>query len=213
MKIGANDYVAKPVVNEELVARLTNLITQKKLFDQVEMQREKLHMLAMTDQLTTLYNRHFLSDMAPRRLKEVERHGFGLSLIVVDIDHFKQINDVYGHEAGDTVLKEVALVLKNNCREEDMAVRLGGEEFVVLLPHCFREGAINKAEFFRKEIESLSPLNINVTASFGVTSIEGKSKIEFSEMFHSADKALYSAKENGRNQVVYCCSDRPLANK
>ncbi|MCO7226795.1 diguanylate cyclase [Pleionea sp. CnH1-48] len=203
LQIGANDYVAKPVVDEELVARLTNLITQKRLFDKVEMQQEKLQNLAMTDQLTTLYNRHFLAEVAPKRIREAQRHQQDLSLIVADIDHFKSINDNHGHETGDAVLKAVALVLKDNCRREDMAIRLGGEEFILLLPHCNEKGAQEKAEMLRKEVEKLNPSGLAITISFGVTTSSNGANIGFSDLFACADKAVYEAKEAGRNRVVY----------
>ncbi len=205
LKLGANDYIAKPVIDEELMARLSNLMTQRKLYQQVKRQQDKLHQLAITDQLTTLYNRHFLASSAPKRLSEAQRHGFDVSLLVVDLDYFKEVNDKYGHEMGDSVLREVALLLKQNCRNEDIAIRLGGEEFVLLMLHCNEDGAVGKAEQLRSEIEKLKPSGIPMTASFGVTYMgKGESK-SFSELFAMADKALYEAKRRGRNRVISKC--------
>ncbi len=207
LRKGANDYIAKPILEEELVVRANNLITQKKLIDRVEQQREQLRQLAMTDQLTSLYNRHFLVRYAPKRISEAFRHGSDLSLIVLDLDHFKSINDTHGHETGDVVLQKVAEQLRNVCRREDVAVRLGGEEFILLLPHCNEEGVKQKAEQIRNLISQLKPAGLEVTASFGVTHICGRrfkgKKVDFAVLFSAADKAVYAAKENGRNQVVF----------
>lgn len=209
LRCGANDYIAKPILEEELLVRATNLITQKKLFDRVDSQREQLRELAMTDQLTTLYNRHFLVRFAPKRLAEALRHRYSLSLLVIDIDHFKEINDTYGHEAGDSVLKEIANTLKRGCRKEDIAIRLGGEEFLLLLPHCGEKDAIKKAEHLRQQMEMLNPDGIPVTASFGVTCLDGaeytskKKRVDFSTMFVAADTAVYQAKNQGRNRTAF----------
>jgi two-component system cell cycle response regulator len=207
LKKGASDYIAKPILEEELLVRAHNLIVQKKLLDRVEEQREHLRQLAMTDQLTGLYNRHFLSGYVPKRISEAIRHGSYLSLILVDLDYFKSINDNYGHEVGDDVLQLVASKLNSISRAEDIAVRLGGEEFILLLPHCDKQGALEKAESLRHQIEQLNPCGIKVTASFGVVSINGSDfqgkDFDFSNLFSAADKAVYKAKDQGRNCVVY----------
>ncbi|PWK47276.1 diguanylate cyclase [Pleionea mediterranea] len=203
LKKGANDYVAKPVVEEELVVRANNLITQKKLFDRVEEQREQLRNMAMTDQLTALYNRHFLVEFAPKRLAEAMRHKTDLSLMVVDLDHFKAINDTHGHDRGDQVLREVADILKSVCRKEDMAIRLGGEEFLLILPHCSAEGVIKKAEELRLLLLKTRPARLDVTGSFGITCLEGGNQADFSDLFTAADEAVYEAKDTGRNKVIF----------
>lgn len=207
LRNGANDYISKPILEEELVVRANNLIMQKKLLDRVEEQREQLRELAMTDQLTSLYNRHFLVRYAPKRISEAVRHGSWLSLIVLDLDHFKLINDQHGHEIGDEVLQKVAAQLRNACRKEDVAVRLGGEEFILLLPHCDEVGVKQKAEQLRELISELKPSGLDVTASFGVTCISGQTlktdRLDFADLFSAADKAVYAAKEGGRNRVVF----------
>lgn len=203
LKKGANDYVAKPVVEEELVVRANNLITQKKLFDRVEEQREQLRNMAMTDQLTTLYNRHFLVEFAPKRLAEAIRHKTDLSLMVIDLDHFKMINDTHGHDRGDQVLREVAEILKSVCRKEDMAIRLGGEEFLLILPHCSAEGVIKKAEELRLLLLKTRPARLDVTGSFGITCLEAGTQADFSDLFSAADDAVYEAKDTGRNKVIF----------
>lgn len=202
LESGASDYVAKPVLVEELVARIRNLIRMKKLFERVEMQRRALQKMAMTDQLTGLYNRHSLSDMAPKYLSEACRHGLPLSLVVVDVDHFKKVNDTYGHSTGDIVLVEIASLLKDSCRNEDFAARFGGEEFVLMFPHCSLDDAVCKAEQIRLKIESLNPEDIHLTASFGVSSLSLDKLCTFDELFNDADTSVYEAKESGRNRVV-----------
>ncbi|MDH5183854.1 MAG: diguanylate cyclase [Gammaproteobacteria bacterium] len=202
LESGASDYVAKPVLVEELIARIRNLIRMKKLFERVEIQRKALQKMAMTDQLTGLYNRHSLSDMAPKYLSEACRHGIPLSLVVVDVDHFKKVNDTFGHSTGDIVLVEVAALLRDSCRNEDFAARFGGEEFVLLFPHCTLEDAINKAEQIRMDIEGLNPEDIHLTASFGVSCLSLDKLCTFDELFNDADSSVYEAKESGRNRVV-----------
>ena len=151
----------------------------------------------MTDQLTSLYNRYSLSDMASNYLSEACRHGNPLSIIVTDIDYFKKINDKYGHSIGDAVLIAVSQLLKNSCRNEDFAARFGGEEFVILLPHCNLESAIQKAETLRQSIETMNPESIPVTASFGVATLPLETTCQFDELFNMADKAVYAAKAGG----------------
>ena len=159
--------------------------------------------MAMTDQLTALYNRHFLVEFAPKRLAEAMRHKTDLSLMVVDLDHFKAINDTHGHDRGDQVLREVADILKSVCRKEDMAIRLGGEEFLLILPHCSAEGVIKKAEELRLLLLKTRPARLDVTGSFGITCLEGGNQADFSDLFTAADEAVYEAKDTGRNKVIF----------
>jgi two-component system cell cycle response regulator len=203
LKLGANDYVAKPIVKEELVVRANNLIMQKQLFDRVNEQRDRLQQMAMTDQLTGLYNRHFLVEFAPKRIAEAVRHGNDLSLIVTDIDYFKSINDTHGHEMGDQVLRDFADILKESCRKEDMAIRLGGEEFLLLLPYCSKDGVQVKAEQLRSKVAQAKFSGLNITSSFGATCLAGGEGKNFTELFNLADDAVYQAKNTGRNKVVY----------
>lgn len=202
LRAGASDYVSKPVLAEELAARVRNLVVSKQLFDRVDEQQRRLQELALTDQLTTLYNRHYLMDQAPKRISEAARHQFPLSLIVIDVDHFKKINDSHGHHVGDLVLVSVAQLLKSMCRQEDMLARFGGEEFVMLLGHCDMENGVRKAEIMRQNIEALCPEGLRVTASFGMATLRTPDEGDFKQLFLAADKAVYAAKHAGRNQVV-----------
>ncbi len=202
-KNGAADFLVKPINEEELALRAKNLIATKKYINRMEEQREQLRNIALTDQLTTLYNRHFLVQFAPKRLAEAKRHMSDTALIVCDLDHFKTINDTYGHEKGDDVLRGVAALLKQSCRKEDMAIRLGGEEFLLMLPHCGKEAVMAKAEEIRTRLSKIKPGGLKVTGSFGATYLPAGDSAEFSDLFMAADEAVYEAKEAGRNKVVY----------
>lgn len=207
LRSGANDYVAKPALAEELVARLANLLTSKRLMDRIESQQARLHSLAMRDQLTGLYNRHYLMETVPAKLKESFRHQYPCSLIVIDADHFKQVNDNHGHQAGDIVLQELGGVISDSCRQEDVAARFGGEEFVIFLGHCDGPSAVKKADDLRGVIEGLRPAGLKVTVSVGVATSSVDQVCEFADLFKAADEAVYQAKSDGRNRVVQGVSD------
>ena len=207
LRKGANDFITKPIQHEEFCARINNLIALKKLFDQVDEQQKKLFDLAMTDQLTGLYNRHSLTEMAPKYISDAKRHRFELSLLVIDLDHFKNINDSYGHATGDVVLSEIGRLLNQACRKEDFAARFGGEEFVMLLSHCNANHALEKAELIRQQVEALMPAEIKITASIGVASTGQDHNMKFNTLFEEADKAVYQAKHSGRNQVQHAKSN------
>lgn len=202
LTLGASDFIGKPFLDAEFSARVKNLVTSKQLFDQVKEQREQLYEMATTDQLTGLQNRHSLTDISKKYLSESKRHNIALSLLVIDLDHFKLVNDNHGHDKGDLVLAKVSELLKQSVREEDVVARFGGEEFVVLLHHCELEGARIKAESIREKIEALKPGELLITASIGVAEYERQKNSSFTELFKVADKAVYSSKENGRNQVT-----------
>ena len=199
---GINDYVTKPPLEEELAARVNNLIINKRLADKVRKQQRSLYNLAMTDQLTTCHNRHSLSEYAPRYIKDSVRYEFSLSVMILDLDHFKQINDTFGHDTGDTVLREVGKLLMATCRQGDVVARIGGEEFLILLPHCNIFDARQKAENIRSMIELARPTGLNITASIGIASLIPQHHEDFDKLFKAADAAVYQSKENGRNQVT-----------
>ena len=155
----------------------------------------------MTDQLTSLYNRHYLVDTAPKHLSEARRHNYPLSVVVIDLDHFKSINDTHGHTVGDVVLRETGNMLANAVRDEDVVARFGGEEFVALLSHCDLQSALSKTEDLRAKLEALKPAGLTVTGSFGVASYDPERHDDFSQIFSDADKAVYEAKDSGRNCV------------
>jgi two-component system cell cycle response regulator len=199
---GINDYVTKPPIEEELAARVNNLITNKRLADQVRQQQRSLFNIAMTDQLTTCHNRHSLSDYAPKYIKDARRYNYPLSLMILDLDHFKRINDEFGHTTGDVVLAEIGKLLMATCRQGDIVSRIGGEEFLILLPHCNIANAIHKAENIRSRIEFAKPSDLVITASIGLATLIEKHEYNFDKLYKAADNAVYYSKENGRNQVT-----------
>ena len=201
LKSGVSDYIQKPVLDEELLARVHNLVHMRHLLDQVEQQRIAMRDLAMHDQLTKLYNRHYLMELGPKKILEAHRHNIPVSLFMIDVDHFKKINDTYGHAIGDMVLASVAKTLDNLSRGEDICARFGGEEFVMLLSHCDDESAMAKAELIRAAIEDMELDGMTITVSVGVSTSLKNNDTEFDALFELADKAVYRAKEAGRNRV------------
>lgn len=199
---GINDYVTKPPIEEELAARVNNLITNKRLADQVRQQQRSLFNIAMTDQLTTCHNRHSLSDYAPKYIKDALRYNYPLSILILDLDHFKQINDEFGHATGDLVLSDIGKLLMASCRQGDIVSRIGGEEFLILLPHCNIYDAMHKAENIRSLIELAKPSDIKVTTSIGLATLIEQHEDNFDKLYKAADNAVYHSKENGRNQVT-----------
>ncbi|HEX7964470.1 MAG TPA: diguanylate cyclase [Gammaproteobacteria bacterium] len=201
-RLGVNDYIAKPPVEEEVRARVRNLIISKQLFDRVQAQSRQLYQLAMQDLLTGLYNRTGLDEFGSKCFSEANEYDTPLSMLIIDLDHFKNINDTHGHTAGDKVLAKVGTMLTKACRETDIAARVGGEEFVLILNQCGVEEATRQAEKLRKDIEKLRPDGVAVTASIGVTSRPLGKGVSFDDLFKVADRAVYEAKNQGRNRVV-----------
>ncbi|WP_024955509.1 GGDEF domain-containing protein [Sulfurospirillum arcachonense] len=167
--------------------------------------QEELKKQANHDYLTNLYNRRYFNEIAQNLIKIENRENKPLSIIMIDIDNFKYINDTYGHTIGDDVIKLLAFLLKKHTRDSDITARYGGEEFVILLPSTNQNGAIKIAEHIRTTVENQNiSINtdkyINFTISLGVSSLNHKNEL-ISEILNRADKALYSAKENGKNKT------------
>lgn len=176
-----------------------------------ELQRvnEILSQLSITDGLTKLHNHRYFQDHLSREIKRVSRTHAPLSMILLDIDDFKQLNDTHGHAAGDEVLTALAAIMNDTARESDLIARYGGEEFVILMPNTDLEGALHLAEKLRMAVESTRLIigdrmkPIDITISLGVATYEGERR----EFFGEADRALYQAKANGKNCVVAARSD------
>ena len=200
---GVSDFLEKPLMGEELLVRVGNLITNKRLLDKVHDQRRELFAMATTDKLTGCHNRHSLMEFSKKFIVQAQRHLYPVSLMVIDLDHFKSINDKHGHAVGDIVLEAVGKLLNSNFREGDLVARFGGEEFVILLNHCASYDAKLIAEKTRGKMEALKPHNLVVTPSIGLTSLDIGEDGNFESMFSVADECVYVAKENGRNQVVF----------
>lgn len=161
----------------------------------------KLRSQALRDPLTGLYNRRYMEDSLQRVTQLAQRERQEVSVVMIDLDHFKRLNDQHGHAKGDAVLRDAAAVITNQLRESDIACRYGGEEMLVVLPNCGIEMAVHKAERLRVAIAALSQPGIDVSASFGVATIPSTSST-MRDVMHAADTALYAAKEQGRNRVV-----------
>jgi diguanylate cyclase (GGDEF)-like protein len=164
--------------------------------------RELLRSQALRDPLTGLYNRRYMEDSLQRSVLIASRENTPLSVIMLDLDHFKHLNDQFGHAKGDAVLRDAAAVLTNRLRESDVACRYGGEEMIIVMPGCDMDAAAKKAELLRIGIEALSgPSGAPVSASFGVATLAAGSN-SVGDLVASADAALYRAKKEGRNRVV-----------
>ena len=165
------------------------------------MAKKELDELYIMDRLTGVYNRIKIDEIIEAALKKQKRYKEIFSVILLDIDHFKHVNDTHGHLMGDTILKDFASILKGSVRETDFVGRWGGEEFIIVCPKTDKEGAVGLAQNLRAKIEnSLFATRDKQTASFGV--VECKEKDDISSIIDNADKALYRAKKSGRNQVV-----------
>ncbi len=199
---GVNDCLTKPILHEELMVRIGNLITNKRLLDKVHDIRRELLALATTDKLTGCHNRHSMMEFSGKFISQARRHKYSISMMVIDLDHFKLVNDTHGHAAGDVVLQLIGALLNHSFREGDLVTRYGGEEFVVLLSYCDEANAMKKAEQVRTSIEDLRPHDLKITASIGVSTIEPGMSVEFEAMFQAGDAAVYQAKDSGRNRVV-----------
>jgi two-component system cell cycle response regulator len=168
--------------------------------NQLKALNQKLQSLAVTDGLTGLHNHRAFQDYLEEQFQTAMRNKQPLALILMDVDHFKQYNDTYGHQAGDEVLRQVAQILQANVREGDFVARYGGEEFVIVLPRTDLESAVAVAERLREAVQSAEWQLRPVTGSFGVACIRPDMETR-QELIEAADQALYQAKKNGRNRV------------
>jgi diguanylate cyclase (GGDEF)-like protein len=182
---------------------------------QLQAERERLATEAATDPLTGLSNRRHLQEFLGEQYRISSRYGTPLSVLLIDIDHFKLVNDEHGHPAGDQVLREVALALRETCRQADLCARYGGEEFVVVLPATALEGALELAERLRRAIEGRALLagntTLSVTVSVGVTAYRSGGQANAGWLIKEADLAMYEAKAAGRNTVRQFEEAEPLS--
>jgi two-component system cell cycle response regulator len=207
LELGVNDYILRPVDPNELVVRCLTQIRRKRFNDRLRESVNQTIELAVTDPLTGLNNRRYLDKHLQLLFDRAVARGRPLSVCVTDIDRFKVVNDTYGHDAGDDVLREFAARIRSTVRGADLACRFGGEEFVVVMPDTSTETAAAVAERLRHIVESQpfhlkqSGAALTITASLGIAStIHGAASAE--ELIRQADRALYEAKHGGRNRVV-----------
>src|SRR5579862_1554292 len=207
LEMGVNDYLTRPIDRNELVARVRTQLRKKHYADKL---RQNVHLsveMAMTDQLTGLYNRRYMARHLETLLSGLPGSGKTLAFLVMDVDHFKRVNDTYGHDVGDEILRDFARRISANIRSQDLACRFGGEEFVVIMPETDVAMAYGVAERLRASIEctpfpiSRAPGQLNITVSIGIAGAEG-ARDTADALLRRADQALYRAKHTGRNRVV-----------
>ena len=209
LKAGADDCLTKPFNHAELKARLNTAERILKLEKSLKEANEAIRLLSITDPLTNCYNRGYLIQRLPQEISRVQRYGRPLSLIMSDLDHFKMINDEYGHQAGDIVLKKFVESITIKIRQGiDWIARYGGEEFILVLPETDLRGASVLAERLRnivsKNVIDIGETQLRITASFGVTCLDPAKitdKASPESMIKEADACLYVAKKEGRNRV------------
>ncbi|MCF8144352.1 MAG: diguanylate cyclase [Deltaproteobacteria bacterium] len=214
LEAGADDYLTKPFDRSELFARLKTAVRILNLEKSLKDANDAIRMLSITDTMTGCYNRTYMDAHLPHELQRARRYGHPISVLMVDIDHFKGVNDTYGHQAGDEVLKAFVQTMGRSIRSRvDWIARYGGEEFIVVLPETDFDKAQVLAERLRAKVSKQIVFHkeeaIRITASFGVTGLapgQGVTgfppDISHEAMIRVADKCLYAAKEAGRNKVI-----------
>lgn len=217
--LGASDFLIKPFENEELVARVKSLVRMRNLMDELKEKNTLLEKLAVTDELTGLHNRRHFFEALREQLSLGLRHNFKLACLLIDIDHFKRINDTYGHMAGDEILRKVGSLLASCKREGELLARFGGEEFIICLFNTDSENATLAGERFRNLIKSYSFTSalypaLSITVSIGLAIYPQGAVISIDELIKAADDALYRSKSGGRDRVtLYEWSPSPAENK
>ncbi len=209
LEAGADDYLTKPFDRSELIARLKTALRILELEKSLKDAYDKIRLLSITDKLTGCYNRTYMDEYLAKEITRANRYRRSVSLIMADIDHFKRVNDTYGHQAGDLVLKNFVKSIREEMRKNvDWIARYGGEEFLMVLPETDFESAMSSAERLRKavseKVTTYDGQEIRITASFGVVGFAPPGKemgISYEAIIHQADKALYRAKIEGRNVV------------
>ncbi|MDD5348377.1 MAG: diguanylate cyclase [Candidatus Omnitrophica bacterium] len=200
-----DSYISSLATTEEVVAYANVFMQRQALEEELEQKNELLNKLSITDELTKLYNRRYLIARLDEEIKKIKRYNYPLSCIMLDLDHFKHVNDTLGHAQGDAVLEKFAGVVKANIRSIDIACRYGGDEIVIIFSFTNLTGALEVAQRLRRRIEEQDfgtdgqPLRF--TTSIGMVSVDSKDAVDVDLLLQALDKQLYEAKNTGRNKV------------
>jgi diguanylate cyclase (GGDEF)-like protein len=203
---GADEYLTKPYDMSELTARIRSMLRIKQLNDSLRNANKQLEELSVTDELTKLYNRRYINKKLEDEFRRAQRYKRPMSCVMFDADHFKSVNDTYGHKFGDLVLKEISAIIQETVRLVDICGRFGGEEFIAILPDTDLDNALILGERIRKKVEAHEFKDenhtIHKTISIGISSAPDELIKDEFQLVEWSDKALYHAKNNGRNKVV-----------
>ncbi len=209
--IGVDDYVTKPFDFDEVDARIRAMLRKRELYLELERKNQqldqtnlKLKDLSITDEKTSLFNYRYFYNKLREELRRAKRYDTSLSIIMLDLDNFKVINDIHGHPTGDAVLRETAKILQSNARETDFVTRYGGEEFAIILPNTSAQMAKQVAERMRKAVENhiFTDKSLPMTISLGIATFPDNTKVTTpDDLIDATDEALYMAKNNGKNRI------------
>jgi two-component system cell cycle response regulator len=209
LRIGADDFLAKPFAGAEIQARAAAMLRIKSLQDQLRAAKSQLEKLSITDGLTGLYNHRHFEERLAEEFRRSQRYIDPVSLIMLDLDHFKEVNDRFGHPFGDRVLRETAELIRSSVRDPDICARYGGEEFAIILPKTHLHGALAVAERMFRSLRGKThavevggqATSLAVTASVGIAFYPSKDVSTPELLVKFADEALYRAKRDGRNTI------------
>lgn len=208
LESGADDYATKPLHPAELDARLRTAIRILEMEKSLKTANDRIRILSITDPLTGCYNRAYIAERLPKEIRKAKRYEHPLGLVMCDIDHFKRVNDTYGHHAGDSLLQSFVSTIQDGIRDDtDWLARYGGEEFVIVVPETDYRGAGKMAERLRtavcRETVEVDSYRLQYTVSFGVTGIGAAAEaVSIDRLIGKADEYLYRSKQEGRNRVV-----------